>query len=83
MFQFYEKTFCSWTLDRSSNLRPSLTRAETIESCNSDDLVTVLEMHNRKPYKIIDRKREVKKGVMAESLDELICRGNLCCLLLT
>ena len=50
--------------------------ALSVESCNSDDLVTVLEMHNRKPYKIIDRKREVKKGVMAESLDELICRGN-------
>lgn len=32
-------------------------------------------MHNRKPYKIIDRKREVKKGVMAESLEELITRG--------
>ena len=61
----------------SSNFRPSLTRAETIESCNSDDLVTVLEMHNRKPYKIIDRKREVKKGVMAESLEELISRGKL------
>ncbi len=59
----------------SANFRPSLTRAETIESCNSDDLVTVLEMHNRKPYKIIDRKREVKKGVMAESLEELISRG--------
>ena len=29
-------------------------------------------MHNRKPYKIIDRKREVKKGVMAETLDELV-----------
>ena len=54
---------------------PSLTRAETIESCNSDDLVTVLEMHNRKPYKIMDRKRETKKGVMAESLEELISRG--------
>ena len=52
-----------------------MTRAETIESCNSDDLVTVLEMHNRKPYKIIDRKRETKKGVMAESLEELISRG--------
>ena len=48
----------------SSNFRPSLTHAETIESCNSDDLVTVLKMHNRKPYKIIDRKREVKKGVV-------------------
>jgi len=60
---------------KSSNFRPSLTRAETIESCNSDDLVTVLEMHNRKPYKIIDRKREVKKGVMAETLDELVNRG--------
>ena len=32
-------------------------------------------MHNRKPYKLIDRKREVKKGVMAESLEELTCRG--------
>ena len=61
----------------SSNFRPSLTRAETIESCNSDDLVTVLEMHNRKPYKIIDRKREIKKGVMAESLEELISRGKI------
>lgn len=55
--------------------RPSLTRAETIESCNSDDLVTVLEVHDRKPYKIMDRSREVKKGVMAENLDELIERG--------
>ena len=59
----------------SANFRPSLTRAETIESCNSDDLVTVLEMHNRKPYKIFDRNRESKKGVMAESLEELISRG--------
>ena len=56
--------------------RPSLTRAETIESCNSDDLVTVLEVHERKPYKIMDRSREIKKGVMAESLVELIERGN-------
>ena len=59
----------------SVHFRPSLTRAETIESCNSDDLVTVLEVHDRKPYKIMDRSREVKKGVMAESLDELIERG--------
>ena len=81
MFQFYEKTLCSWTLDRSSNFHPSLTRAEILESCNSDDLVKVLEMNNRKPYKLIDPKREVKKGVMAESLDELICRGKSCCLL--
>ena len=55
--------------------RPSLTRAETIDSCNSEDLVTVLEVHERKPYKIMDRCRENKKGVMAESLDELIERG--------
>ena len=34
-------------------------------------------MHNRKPYKIIDRKREVKKGVMAETLDELVNRGKI------
>ena len=59
------------------NFRPSLTRAETIESCNSDDLVTVLEVHDRKPYKIMDRSREIKKGVMAESLDELIERGEI------
>ena len=52
-----------------------MTRAETIESCNSDDLVTVLEVHERKPYKIMDRSREVKKGVMAETLAELIERG--------
>ena len=58
-----------------SYFRPSLTRAETIESCNSDDLVTVLEVHERKPYKIMDRCRENKKGVMAESLDELIERS--------
>lgn len=32
-------------------------------------------MHNRKPYKIFDRNRETKKGVMAESLEELISRG--------
>lgn len=73
LFAFYftkQLPFCS------SNFRPSLTRAETIESCNSDDLVTVLEMHNRKPYKIIDRKREIKKGVMAESLEELVSRGD-------
>jgi hypothetical protein len=37
--------------------------------------VTVLEVHDRKPYKIMDRRREVKKGVMAESLEELIERG--------
>ncbi len=37
--------------------------------------MTVLEVHDRKPYKIMDRAREVKKGVMAESLDELIERG--------
>lgn len=65
----------SRTGGKSANFRPSLTRAETIESCNSDDLVTVLEMHNRKPYKIFDRNRESKKGVMAESLEELISRG--------
>jgi hypothetical protein len=39
--------------------------------------VTVLEVYDRRPYKIVDRIREVKKGVMAESLDELIERGEL------
>jgi len=62
-------------MSTARNKRPSLTRAETIESCNSDDLVTVLEVHERKPYKIMDRSREVKKGVMAETLAELIERG--------
>lgn len=37
--------------------------------------VTVVEVHDRKPYKIIDRRRELKKGVMADSLEELIERG--------
>ena len=37
--------------------------------------MTVLEVHERKPYKIVDRSREMKKGVMAESLDELVERG--------
>jgi hypothetical protein len=37
--------------------------------------VTVLEVHDRRPYKIMDRRREMKKGVMAESLEELIERG--------
>ena len=38
--------------------------------------MTVLEVPcERKPYKIMDRSREIKKGVMAETLDELIERG--------
>ena len=38
--------------------------------------MTVLEVQcERKPYKIMDRSREIKKGVMAETLDELIERG--------
>ena len=42
-----------------------------------NDLVTVLEAvhEKRKPYKLLDRSREVKKGVMAETLQELIERG--------
>jgi hypothetical protein len=56
--------------------RPSLTRAETIDSCTSEDLVTVLEVQpDRRPYKIMDRSRRTKKGVVADSLDELIERG--------
>ena len=39
--------------------------------------MTVLEVHDRKPYKIMDRRRELKKGVMAESLEELIERGKM------
>ena len=38
--------------------------------------MTVLEVPcERKPYKIMDRSREIKKGVMAETLVELIERG--------
>ena len=69
--------FFSFYICYSFLFRPSLTRAETIDSCNSEDLVTVLEVHERKPYKIMDRCRENKKGVMAESLDELIERGKI------
>ena len=40
--------------------------------------MTVLEVPcERKPYKIMDRSREIKKGVMAETLDELIERGEI------
>jgi hypothetical protein len=54
-------------------------RAETIDSCCSDDLVTVLEVDKRqkRPFKITDRLRIYRKGVMAGSLKELIQKGRL------
>jgi hypothetical protein len=52
-------------------------RAETIDSCCSDDLVTVLEVDKRqkRPFKITDRLRIYRKGLMAGSLKELIQKG--------
>ena len=60
-----------------SLFRPVLMRAETIDSCCSDDLVTVLEVDKRqkRPFKITDRLRIYRKGVMAGSLKELIQKG--------
>ncbi|XP_023346892.1 cell death activator CIDE-A [Eurytemora carolleeae] len=56
--------------------RPVLMRAETIDSCCSDDLVTVLEVaRGKRPFKITDRLRILRKGVMAASLQELIQKG--------
>jgi hypothetical protein len=57
--------------------RPVLMRAETIDSCCSDDLVTVLEVDKRqkRPFKITDRLRIYRKGLMAGSLKELIQKG--------
>jgi hypothetical protein len=56
--------------------RPVLTRGETIDSCCSDDLVTVLEIKvEKKPFKVTDRVRLFRKGIMAANLGELRMKG--------
>jgi len=55
------------------NNRPVLSRGETIDSVCSEDLVTVLEMKvDKKPFKVTDRLRLYRKGIMAASLKELL-----------
>ena len=57
--------------------RPVLTRGETIDSCCSDDLVTVLEIKvEKRPFKVADRVRLFRKGIMAASLGELRQKGD-------
>ena len=60
--------------------RPILSRGETIESCCSEDLVTVLEVNKnekeKRPFKVMDRLRLFRKGIMAASLEDLILKGN-------
>ena len=57
-------------------LRPVLSRQETIDSCCSEDLVTVLEMKvEKKPYKVTDRLRLYRKGIMAATLKGLLEKG--------
>ena len=67
--------------------RPVLSRGQTIDgdchSCCSqcsDDLVTVLEMVAKqevvkRPFKVTDRLRQIRKGIVAESLEDLIKKG--------
>ena len=56
--------------------RPVLSRGETIDSCCSEDLVTVLEMKvEKKPYKVTDRLRLYRKGIMAATLKGLLEKG--------
>ena len=61
--------------------RPILSRGETIDSCCSEDLVTVLEVNKKKeekrPFKVTDRFRLFRKGIMAASLKDLILIGEL------
>lgn len=58
--------------------RPVLSRGETIDSCCSEDLVTVLEVskqvesQQKRPFKVTDRLRITRKGIMAASLKELV-----------
>ena len=57
--------------------RPVLSRGETIDSCCSEDLVTVLEMKvEKKPFKVTDRLRLYRKGIMAATLKELLEKGD-------
>ena len=58
--------------------RPILSRGETIDSCCSEDLVTVLEVNKKeekRPFKVIDRFRLFRKGIMAATLEDLIIKG--------
>ena len=58
--------------------RPVLSRGETIDSCCSEDLVTVLEMKvEKKPFKVTDRLRLYRKGIMAATLKELLEKGDI------
>merc|ERR1719430_1206889 len=63
------------------NSRPVLSRGETIDSCCSEDLdlVTVLEVQSKtqektekRPFKVTDRLRMYRKGIMAATLKELL-----------
>ena len=57
--------------------RPVLSRGETIDSCCSEDLVTVVEMKvEKKPFKVTERLGLYRKGIMAATLKELIERGD-------
>ena len=51
-----------------------MTRQETVESCCSEDLVTVMEAKKKKPFKVTDRLRFHRKGIMASSLEQLIVK---------
>ena len=69
--------------------RPVLSRGQTIDgdclSCCSqcsDDLVTVLEMVAKqevvkRPFKVTDRLRQIRKGIVAKSLKDLIRKGEI------
>jgi len=64
------------------NSRPVLSRGETIDSCCSEDTdpVTVLEVQSKipvekRPFKVTDRMRLYRKGMMASSLKELVQRA--------
>ena len=57
--------------------RPVLTRGETIDNCCTDDLVTVLEINKveKRPFKVTDRVRLFRKGIMAATLEDLLQKG--------
>ena len=67
--------------------RPVLSPGQTIDGdCHSlcsqysDDLVTVLEMVAKqevvkRPFKVTDRLRQIRKGIVAKSLKDLIRKG--------
>ena len=74
-------------LKPKSSPRPVLSRGQTIDgdchSCCSqcsDDLVTVLEMVAKqevvkRPFKVTDRLRQIRKGIVAKSLKDLKRKG--------